>query len=184
MRAPATRIDVEATAKYLAHVMKPQQIKDPEWEISVWEFLSPYKTGHKEILYWSYRGDPDARRIASELLKRAMQEVGQGALPEPLYSYSLNAYAGTLPPVNHRGRRFKNLARNFWIWVAVWLCQRRKFLPTSNRKADGLRSASQLVAKLLAEHGMHLSPATIEGIAQKPPRLTSAGMLSNVADHI
>ena len=153
MRVTDTSAKIVAARDEILRVLPPSRIHDKNFQIDVWHIRSPAASGHMEIVKLARQGDVDARKAISTLLSNyASQQVDP---PIELYLYVHDK--GTDELSKSRGKpRLRNWARDFWISLAMSMCEQRGLKPTRTalKRTGNIESASQLVESILKQAGI------------------------------
>ena len=160
--------DVEAIRREVEAILGEADPNDP---VQVWTLLASFEPALKTAVQLASSGDQGALRGLRMLIKEADRDGRMDEINSDLYWFMVDFTADNLGP-SKRGRGRSNLGRDFYIYLAVFLCTRRGLSPTrtSYKRKGEVTSASQVVHGILAARGIEISAPRIEDICKRFPR--------------
>ena len=159
---------VAAVRDEILHTLPPSLINDDQWKIAYWHFQASFERGWNVIVEMARGGDVGARTEIKSILSALFTEgIRFEDLPDALYSYVRDQVTGKLSRPRTGRPSARNWPRDFWIYAAMWICEKRGLKPTrtAGKREEAIESGSQLVANILKQSGINkVGVAQIEKI--------------------
>ena len=159
---------VAAVRDEILHTLPPSLINDDQWKIAYWHFQASFERGWNVIVEMARGGDVGARTEIKSILSALFTEgIRFEDLPDALYSYVRDQVTGKLSRPRTGRPSARNWPRDFWIYAAMWICEKRGLKPTrtAGKREGAIESGSQLVASILKQSGINeVGVAQIEKI--------------------